>query len=475
MSEVNEWLKCTQSFPYFAYTYARIYNAQQRQWVPFRLWPAQMEVAQAMQRERFLVILKARQIGMSWLATCYTLWLMIFRPASTNLLFSRRDDEAVELLSQRVCGIYRRLPPYMQCRTVVIENEHEFRLTNGSATLAFPSQGGDSYTGNLVLLDEFDLHERPQRLLASVEPTISAGGQLFMMSRPNKARPKSVFKETYRKAAAGETRWRPIFLPWSARPDRDQNWYEEQKRDILASDGSIDRLWEQYPATADEALAPNTMDKRIPAAWLLSCDHANGHGENPLGLPGLQVFESPNGIDYIIGIDPAEGNPQSDESVVQIIRADNGRQVAVLAGRIEPATLATYADLLAQWYSNAIAIVERNNHGHVVIQQLSDTRLRVANGPDGRPGYLKTARTSADLWAKVVEIIRDERPEIHDRETLSQLFAIEGASLKAPDGMHDDRADAWGLAQWGRRRGTAESVIIDAIDPLALDNQEIKW
>jgi hypothetical protein len=46
---------------------------------------------------RLAVILKARQLGMSWLTVGFGLWEMIFRPAATVLLFSRRDDEAVSL------------------------------------------------------------------------------------------------------------------------------------------------------------------------------------------------------------------------------------------------------------------------------------------------------------------------------------------------------------------------------------------
>ena len=35
------------------------------------------------------------------------------------LIFSKRDEEAIELLDVRLKGIYERLPSWMQCRAVV--------------------------------------------------------------------------------------------------------------------------------------------------------------------------------------------------------------------------------------------------------------------------------------------------------------------------------------------------------------------
>ena len=44
------------------------------------------QVADVLQSQRLVVMLKARQLGMSWLTTAYGLWLMLFRPAATVLL-----------------------------------------------------------------------------------------------------------------------------------------------------------------------------------------------------------------------------------------------------------------------------------------------------------------------------------------------------------------------------------------------------
>ena len=63
----------------------------------------------------------------------------------------------------------------------------------------------------------------------------------------------------------GENGYRAIFLPWSARPGRSAEWYEEQKRDVLARTDATDDLFQEYPATDFEALAPRSLDRRFAA------------------------------------------------------------------------------------------------------------------------------------------------------------------------------------------------------------------
>ncbi len=111
-----EWLKCAKWPPYFIDSYVSVYDATSRDWIPFKLWPAQVDTLTAMQNERLLCILKARQLGLSWLTLAYVLWEMLYRPAATALLFSKRDDEAIELLDARLKGMYIRLPAWMQAR-----------------------------------------------------------------------------------------------------------------------------------------------------------------------------------------------------------------------------------------------------------------------------------------------------------------------------------------------------------------------
>src|SRR5262245_41323271 len=154
-----EWLKCRDGPAYFIDTYCQVYDATSSAWLPFRLWPDQRpvlaEISSPAPAWLLFVILKARQLGLTWLCIAWLMWLCLFRPNSTVLLFSRRDDEAMDLLT-RMTGMHGRLPEWLRDKSLKA-NAHEWKLSNGSRALAFPTGVGDSYTATAVLLDEADL------------------------------------------------------------------------------------------------------------------------------------------------------------------------------------------------------------------------------------------------------------------------------------------------------------------------------
>jgi hypothetical protein len=556
---------------------------------------------------RLFIILKARQLGMTWLAVGFALWLMLFRPAATVLLFSKRDDEAVHLLRFRLRGMYQRLPEWMQARAVEADNDHELSLSNGSTALAFPTTGGRSYTATMALVDEADHTARLgqatrargelDRLLDAVKPTVDAGGWLILLSTADKGEPGSTFKRIYQAAQRGENGYVPIFLPWNARPDRTPEWYAAIRRDYVARDGTSDALYGEYPANDVEALAARQSDRRFAAEWLnriADCglpiadwrapaggapgsprenafnppqfprlpvpgeqsgqwgwgewkmadgkwqgdgspdqrpeDATAGERETEAGqataigampsaishpLPCVSIFRLPEaGRRYVIGVDPAEGNPQSDESAASVVDADTGEQVAVLAGRLEPAVLAARLADVAGLYNGAGILVERNNHGHAVLLWLAEHKwdwlpvLPMAHGParpgqatqaspswpghtgqggvddcpapysllygwDRKPGWLSSGRGKTLAFDAAADAVREGRTVIRDRITLEQMMAIRGATLSAPAGEHDDRAVAHVLALAALRwcdlgpSGTGASHQVTAPDPIA--------
>src|SRR5262249_32023156 len=153
---------------YFLDRHVSIYDAALADWIPFRLWRAQIQTLDTIRDHRLVVILKARQLGLTWLVLGFALWEMLFRPAATVLLFSRRADEAVALLRTRLRGMYDRLPAWLKVRAFGVDNDHEWELSNGSRVLAFPTTAGDSYTATLAIVDEADLLPDLDRLMRAV-------------------------------------------------------------------------------------------------------------------------------------------------------------------------------------------------------------------------------------------------------------------------------------------------------------------
>lgn len=460
--EECELLICGADPLYFITEYCRIYDPQALDWIPFELWNEQIDALHLLDRNQFTIALKARQLGLTWLALAYALWLMLFRPIATVLLFSKRDDEAIYLLGEeRLRGMYRRLPTWMQCEAIAVDNASHLALSNGSSARSFPTTGGDGYTATFVVFDEADLVPNFNALMRAVRPTIDAGGKLFLISRADKDKPESEFKKIYQAAKEGKNGWAHIFLPWYVRPDRTPAWYAQMKRDIFEQTGSLDDLHEQYPSTDVEALSGKSKSKRIPTEWLQACYQPRDplsaallRTEGAPGIPGLLVYTLPiPKRRYVIGADPAEGNPTSDDSAFVVLDELTGEEVALLSGKVEPSTFGSYIDKVGTWYNRARVMVERNNHGHAVLLWLRDnSRLVCLPGWDSQPqdrerkaGWLSNSRGKSLLYDGVADAARDGQTVIRSFKAYNQLASIDGSTLRAPDGMMDDCADAFAL------------------------------
>lgn len=456
----KEWLKCSKSCAYFLYHYVYIENVNNGGWVRFYLWPAQVGVLRKLGKKRQIVALKARQLGITWLVLSYFLWLMIFRPAATVLLFSKGDKEAMELLN-RLKGMYKLLPEWCKCKWVEIDSAHEWKLSNGSRALAFSTKGGRSFTGTAALVDEADHVPNLAGFLNAAKPTVDAGGKLFLISSVDKDRPLSTFKMIFEAARRGENNYTPIFLPWSARPERTAEWYAATAADARSQGNGDDDLFQEYPATIEQAMAPRQKNKRFQFAWLAAVAAAAVPfiGLMP-AVPGLVVFYPPErGRCYVIGADSAEGNPNSDDSAAVVLDAQSHVQVAALGGKLEPATFAGYLEQVALYYNKAAVMPERNNHGHATILALrAFGRIQILLGLDGKAGWLSNGGGKKILYDWAAEVLQAGNTKLPHEETRVQLANIEGNTLRAPQGMHDDYADAYCLAIAGAKNHGGSSM-----------------
>jgi hypothetical protein len=449
----TELIRCKRRCLYFIWNFLRIKPDTADNYQPFHPWPAQQQVLDGLLSHKQVILLKARQLGQTTIVLAYALWFAIFWPNRTILLFSK-DLKAAKDLIYRLRMMALQLPAWMR-PVLALDNRDGLAFANGSRFISFASRAsqGDSFTASLAIVDEADLIEDLGTLLGGVKPTISAGGRLVLLSRPDKNVPESLFKKLYRAASLGENGYWPKFLPWNSRPGRDEEWYEKEKRDA----SSLDWMWEQYPATIEEALAPRQESKRLPLKWLEQCyQPADFRVDGPVaGLPGVRIYCDPvPGRQYVIGVDPAGGkaNPNTDLSVSQVLDKVSQEQVAVLASKIEPSILGDYSAQLARYYHTngrpAGVLVESNNHGHATISYLRNScpDVPLLLGNKGEVGFTKTDKTKVQVMDLVAETLRCGGCTIHDEQTFHELASIESATNKAPDGLHDDCADAFGIA-----------------------------
>ena len=444
---------CRADKAYFIDRYVRIYDNESAAWVPFRLWPEQCEALALMSGEQQTIFLKARQVGLSWLSLATILHETQFKPISAANIFSLRENESAYLLGrERFRGMWERLPVPLRSE-LTGDNVTHLAFANGSHVRAFPTTAGDSYAATLALVDEADLVPDLSRLLGRVKPSIDAGGKIMLVSRSDKKSPESDFKKIYRAARAGKSDWKPFFLPWHVRPGRTPEWYAAQCRDAMANTGSLDDVHEQYPATDTEALAPRSLDKRLPAPWLQSC-YEEGvpiQCADAPAIPELVVYARPEpGRKYVLGCDPAEGLAGGDDSVIVVLDKETGEEAAECVGKLEPMTVLPDAvTLIAKWYNDAECMIERNNHGHAVIAGCQADVFVIA-GRDHRQGWVESLLGKTILYVTAADAFKNGETRIRSFSAFNQLSSIDRATLSAPKGQRDDIAVAYALALLAR-------------------------
>ena len=225
---------------------------------PFVLWDAQKEALKDIHNFRLNVILKARQLGFSWLVMSYASYILLCWTGRTVIGLSRTEDEAKELV-RRLGVIFRYMPeliaesgsePTGWTGPVFKATALELSITfpNGPVSLfkAFPSSpnAARSFTADLLIFDEWAFQQYAREIWTSAFPVINRpmGGKVIGLSTIERG---SLFEELFTDPDNG---FNKIFIPWHADPRRTQEWYEETKRSLK------EKVTQEYPATIEEAL-----------------------------------------------------------------------------------------------------------------------------------------------------------------------------------------------------------------------------
>lgn len=239
-------------FVAFCAQHAQILSMEEGQFVPFRLYPFQREIAEKLMAGKWLWILKARQLGLTWLLAAYAVWLVLHAPNQKVLVLSK-DRDAAAIFLERAKQILARLPEGSSCKPRV-NNEQRLVLSDDDGggeiqSLAAGKSAIRSLVANLVILDEAAFNPRLDEHLRAAPPAVEhSRGQVVGISTSDG--PRGRFHEVWHAAHEARTPFEPVFIPWHRHPSRDAAWYARQNEMHAADPVFMKR---EYPATPEEA------------------------------------------------------------------------------------------------------------------------------------------------------------------------------------------------------------------------------
>lgn len=255
----NEIEYCKSSVEYFIDTYGHIEDKDAEELIqPFDMWGAQREALKSIMENRLNAILKARQLGFSWLVMHISAWLLLCFTGRTVIGLSRTEEEAKELV-RRLGVIFTYMPELIAdinnqptgwtgpvFRTTALELTVIFPDGPVSVFKAFPSSpnAARSFTADLIIFDEWAFQQFADEIWTAAFPVINRpyGGKVIGLSTIDRG---SLFEEIFTNPDNG---FNKIFIPWYADPRRDDKWYESTKRALG------DLITQEYPASIEEAL-----------------------------------------------------------------------------------------------------------------------------------------------------------------------------------------------------------------------------
>ncbi len=364
--------------------------------------------------------LKGRKQGVS------TFWLIVYLDdtimvpnTNSGIIAHKKDD--VQKLFRIVKLAYDKCPNIFVLENgrewhkpkALYDNKNElvFEGINSTIYVALDVRGGTPNNLHISEAAHIRDQDKIRASLASV-PNVEYGTNITIESTANGV--GDYFQEGYDEAMMGKNGYTARFFPWfletknTLRPPEDFKPTKEEnelKAKVFKQYGVILNDSQLYWWRRKKAEQKKLMNQEFPTfvedaflfAGNLAFDEEAVQGmatkepmrQMPIQIESrdpssgkmrkktynVQLWQEPKpGRQYILGADPAEG-AKRDDSVAEVYDRVTLEQVAEFTSdEITPVEFGTLVDKLGRFFNTALAVPERNNHGHTVIQRLVDLR-----------------------------------------------------------------------------------------------------
>jgi len=439
----------------------RVYNNNPKKWINdncfirlegggkglFKLRDYQEEFIDLVMANKKVCVLKARQMGFSWVNAALALWFALYHEESDILIMSKSEDAAIKQL-KRIKFMLKHLP-----------KEHQLRVQNDSATVLTLDNGTNIYsltagqdsgrgdTAIFALWDEAAISRFSEDIRASLEPAAEKG-HFVVQSTPKGI--GGTFHEIW-----GDEYFTKMICDWRRHPDRDEAW--AIRNGWMSEDIHKRRIFNQEYGCSFTGSAENVFDVDVIEDMMTRCI-------NPISSNnGLKIFEEPvQGEKYAIGADTAQGVIKGDYSAAVVLRKSTNTVVATFHKRIPIEQYSKILFDLSIKYNKALIGVESNNHGHAVLQYLKNYGANLYHQKTydnynkkwtTRIGWNTNGKTKPIMINELADNIRNYNITVLDKEILEEMtkfvFVEVGKSekMEASKGYHDDYTMSLAICQ----------------------------
>lgn len=487
---------CRKDFSFFCQEVLRIVDKKGRL-VPFEWNEPQKVIWRDIENGRKrLGVLKARQEGVTTFVAAYFFWKVLLHQNERAIVLAHENDAAARIFTIYK-NYYECLPDWMQLYFPLRHStkaELVFKKHTGFIRIA-TANTPDKLRGTTVHYlhcSEMAFWDKPDLVFTAAMQALTDRGAAFIETTANS------FNQFYDWWMA-KNGYHKVFLPWFAlrsyRIDATDDGFiddegealplDDQVLDIIDRDldefeqryvtehrldqGQIrwmkwalsqkcddewDRFSQEYPATPQDAFL-HSGDMFFDGEW----------------VPGevtetcVMLEEPLPGNTYLIGVDTASGSSEGDFSSACVVNATDPENLRVAAWFYDRLPVHQFAEevlQLAHHYHNALAVVEVNNIGAALQEELSIEQYphiyrrfvydKMAERYIEKLGFYTNSSNRSILLSRmrkmVAKNILTDLPQVLINEISTFTYNKRGEGQHSP-GCHDDMIFAVALALEG--------------------------
>ena len=459
----QQYMQCAADPVFFMRNYCYIQHPKRGK-IKFNLYPFQESSLTELRDNRYNVILKSRQLGISTLSAGYALWCMLFKE-DFNVLVIATTQEVAKNLVNKVQVMNEMLPSWLRTE-IISNNKLSLKFKNGSQIKAISSAstGARSEALSLLIIDEAAFIRNIEEIWIASQATLSTGGGAIVLSTPNGV--GNWFHQTWADAEAGTNGFHTIKLHWNVHPERDQQWRDDQTK-LLGERGAAQEC------DCDFISSGHTV---VEGATLMEYQEKCIEPIEKRGINGSYwIWEYPDySKNYIVVADVARGD-SADWSAFHVFDVETVTQVAEFKEKLPPNEFGHMLVSVATEWNNALLAIENANIGWAAIQPAIDRgypNLHYTYRDDGYidpevhlkknydmqdkskmvPGVSTTQRTRPLMISALEMYMRERTPTIRSRRLINELFVFIWLNGKAQAqvGYNDDLVMSFCIALWLR-------------------------
>jgi hypothetical protein len=502
-----EYARCAKDPSYTIESYFETFDKTQEGFVPFKLFDKQKLLISNYEGNRFNLVLKYRQAGISTVTAAYAAVKTAFAISDNPervLILANKQETAVEFLN-KITGFIKQLPEWANISFDKSSQKH-VKLSNGSElkAVATSTDALRGYTPTIMILDEAAFIEGGQSLWSACLAAIGTGGKAFLISTPNGL--DEIYYEAYEGAVSATNKFKITHLRWWQDPRFNKdlrliktndmiNWIQKpvHEKDEHIIEGVDTLHFDVIMKFIEEGYKPHStwyenmcrdmnLNKRM-INQELECAFI-GSGDNVIEGEILRKQEEINVIEpvfkdkewdsnvwvwkmpqkghrYILALDVSRGDSE-DATGMCIIDYDTFEQVLEYHGKVQPDIAAQLVDHYGRMYNALSTFDITGGMGIAATSRLKDLNypkslLHYDNlnddiyyipPPDAIPGINFASRNRrSQIIAALEEAISRGDFKIRSERLIAELkkFIYKNGKPDHMKGSHDDLIMALGM------------------------------